>query len=123
MNSTFSTLKYLHKVNNSREFWKVVDKARNTKIDQSDDISLSQLVSFYKNKFAVSKAEGQVIQDARDEVNEKYAAVTDTIYKDSCVPVCKFEELIKQLSKNSSPDMDGVTACRAPNPLHWNRFN
>ena len=35
---------------------------------------------------------------------------SDTIYKDSCVPVCKLEELIKQLSKNSSPDMDGVTA-------------
>ena len=106
VNSTFSTLNYLHKVNNSREFWKVVNKARNTKNDQSDDISLSQLVSFYKNKFAVSKAEGQVIQDARDEANEKYAAVRDTIYKDSCVPVCKLEELIKQLSKNSSPDMD-----------------
>ena len=55
------------------------------------------------------KAEGQVIQDATDEVNEKYAAVRDTIYKDSCVPVCKLEELIKQLSKHSSPDMDGVT--------------
>ena len=35
---------------------------------------------------------------------------SDTIYKDSCVPVCKLEEPIKQLSKNSSPDMDGVTA-------------
>ena len=68
------------------------------------------LLAFIKNKFAISKIEAQVIQDARNEVNENHAAVADTIYKDSFVSVCKLEELIKQLSKNSSPDMDGVTA-------------
>ena len=73
------------------------------KNDQSDDISLSQLVSFYKNNFAISKPEAQVIKDARNEVNENYAAVADTIYKDSCVTVCKLEELIKQLNQGWQP--------------------
>ena len=82
--------------------------SKNTNNDQSDHISLSQVDSFYKNIFAVSQAESQEIQDARDEVKKKYATVRDTIhvYKDSCVSVCKLGEQIKQLSKNISPDVD-----------------
>ena len=95
--------------------------AKNTNNDQSNHISLSQVDSFYKNIFALSQAESQEIHNARDEVKEKYAAVRDTIhvYKDSCVPVCKLGEQIKQLSKNSSPDMDGVTAVSAEHLTHY----
>ena len=59
------------------------------------------LLAFMKKKNAESEAEDQVINDARDQVNIKYAAVRDTIYKDNCVPVCRIEKLIKQVSKNS----------------------
>ena len=38
------------------------------------------LLAFIKNKFAALKAESQVVQDARDEVNEEYAAVRTHYY-------------------------------------------
>ena len=78
------------------------------KNDQSDDISLSQFVSFYENNFTESNTADQAIKDARDKINIQYSAERNSIYKDSCVPVCKIEQLIKQLNQNSSPDMDGV---------------
>ena len=75
------------------------------------------MCSFCKNTFAASKAEGKEIQDARDDVNK------NTIYKDSCVPVCKLEELIKQIIKQKQLARHEWSNCRAPNPLHWNGFN
>ena len=81
------------------------------------------MCSFCKNTFAASKAEGQEIQDARDEVSKKYAAVGDTVYKDSCVPVCKLEELIKQIIKQKQLARHEWSNCRAHNSLHLNRFN
>ena len=64
VNSSFSTLNYLHKVNNIRVLRNIVDSAKNTKHDQSDDISLSQLVRFFKIRCAESEAEDQVIKYA-----------------------------------------------------------
>ena len=67
-----------------------------------------KLLVFMKIYHYRINAADQAIKDARDKINIQYSVERNTIYKDSCVPVCIKEQLIKQLNQNSSPDMDGA---------------
>ncbi len=110
VNSTFSTLNRLHKTNNSKKFWGIVKQTRrcNTN-DQSDEINLDTLMNYYTSKFSHPGADSPVIRDASIAVEQKYTRVQNLEYLVN-ISAAKIVQYIKKLNKNSSPDIDGITA-------------
>ncbi len=110
VNTTFNTLNRLHSTHNSKKFWGIVNQTRrcNTN-DQTDEMKLSTLLDYYKDKFSHPKVDTSVIIDASIAVAQKYSNVQCTEYHVH-ISEEKIVQYIKKLNKNSSPDIDGITS-------------
>lgn len=95
---------------NLRKFWTAVRTTRKKNTSRDEDVSLSQLMSYFEEKFRCPRDEATAVSKSRDRVLSKLQELSGVKMSGISIGMTSVRKYISKLKLGCCPGIDGVTS-------------